>query len=153
MKRIIRAAVLLAAAVLGQAAIADQHLTIPQTEAERRDRIGLALEFTQCAGLWYAVADIGRESGEHSDNIELAEGTGRGADLVASLLAATAMTDPRQAGPFVTDQVELNRTTWRAKIRGGPVGGDLAKWLARCADLNPMQADIINRLRKGAVTQ
>ena len=71
-----------AAILISQIALAhDEYLKMPQTEAERRDRVGLALDFTQCAGLSFAAADIGKERGLHPDNIQLSEGIGRALTL------------------------------------------------------------------------
>ena len=48
--------------------------------------VGGALEFAQCAGLYYAAADLGPEFGYPADDVQLSRELGNGAALAGQYL-------------------------------------------------------------------
>jgi hypothetical protein len=117
--------------------------------ADEPDAVDLALEFGDCAALYFAYADLGEETGQHPDDLELARGLARGAELAALLLLG--LPDFQTAEAYVRDQVESNRVQWRARLRGG--SPEPHRRLQRCIELNGLQARLVHQFRKDSLTR
>jgi hypothetical protein len=128
-----------------------------------------ALEFAECAGLYYASADLGPEFGHSPDDVDLALGLGNGAALAGQYLLAhvRVLSQPlesgapiprdvwnkawQEAGTYIDDQVASNRVHWRSRLRGSG-NPQVAKQAQICSRLNPVQTEIIGEMRQNALT-
>lgn len=128
-----------------------------------------ALEFAECAGLYYASADLGPEFGHSPDDVDLARGLGNGAALAGQYLLAhvRALSQPlesgtpippdvwnkawQEAGSYIGDQVASNRVHWRSRLRGSG-NPQVAEQAQICSRLNPLQVEIIREMRQNALT-
>jgi hypothetical protein len=66
-----------------------------------------ALEFAECAGLYYASADLGPEFGQSPGDVDLARGLGNGAALAAQYLLAhvRVVSQPLDPGALIPPNV------------------------------------------------
>ena len=130
-----------------------------------------ALEFAQCAGLYYASADLGPEFGHLPDDVQLARELGNGAALAGQYMLAhvrefgasrysQVLRSHRniwnrawqEAGAYIQDQVASNRTHWRSRLRGSG-NPAVAKYAELCARLNPLQVEIVQEMRRNLLTK
>jgi hypothetical protein len=123
------------------------------SQEHKEQLVDLAMEFIQCAALFYASYDVGNEADQHPDDVQLSRDIGNGASLTAQFFLLGTMLDWQAAGDYVEDQVESNRVHWRSRLRGpggNPVTLQQAK---RCHELNPTQAEVVGNMRRGALSQ
>jgi hypothetical protein len=128
--------------------------------------VTIALQFSQCAGLFYAWADLGPEFGQSPDDVQLVREVGNGAALVSIYVLAQAralsqrveMITPgiwqkawQEAKIYIDDQVASNRVHWRARMRG-PYTPLVAEQTQICRSLGPVQADLVQEMREKTLT-
>jgi hypothetical protein len=128
--------------------------------------VTVALQFSQCAGLYYAAADLGLEAGQSPDDVQLARETGNGAALVAQYVLAQVRAASQQgeqitpdvwgraweeAKVYMDDQVASNRVAWRSRLRGSG-NSQVAEQAEICSQLAPLQTQIVQEMRQNALT-
>jgi hypothetical protein len=148
MKRIVMVAAVLALAIVGQAQAQEQELL----QDLKENAVEMALDFTICAGLLYAGADVGREIGRHPDEIQSIEEEGNGWAMAAYWALAHGMGDWEDAVAYVDEQVASQRAHWRARLRLDGAGPWLDRQRASCDTLAPAQEWIVGELRKKVLT-
>jgi hypothetical protein len=133
------------------------------THEQREESLQIALDFAQCAGIEYAMSDIGEETGRDPDQLRMHRERGNGSALAARFVMGGSLLGPEmfaedlevaeavkkfnEAETFIEDQIEMHRAHWRAKIRSGLAGVDTSPVL-KCNELMPMQVRIIENMRK-----
>jgi hypothetical protein len=154
--------------LMATAALATVILAAPvAADDAAKGGVAVALQFSQCAGLYYAVADLGPEAGQSPDDVQLAREMGNGAALVAQYVLAQVRAVSQQgeqitpdvwrraweeAGTYTDDQVASNRGAWRSRIRGSSNPQVFAEQVEICDRLNPLQAQIVQEMRQDALT-
>jgi hypothetical protein len=137
------------------------------TQEQREESLEIALDFAQCAGINYAMSDVGEETRGDPDQLRMYREQGNGSALAAQFVMGGSLLGPEmfaenlevaeavkkfnEAEEFIKDQIEMHRAHWRAKIRSGLAGVDTSPVL-RCNDLMPMQIRIIENMRKQRFT-
>lgn len=106
----------------------------------------LSEDFARCSALYEHLANIVETSGAAANAEEL-RGTGRGAQLAAMFLAASAGIDEARIDEFIANFYELELTRQMAFIERGEL--DEAQMTA-CAELQPIQVEIVTMLRREA---
>lgn len=128
--------------------------------------VAVSLQFSQCAGLYYATADLGPAFGQSPDDVQLAREMGNGAALAAQYVLAQvrAVSQPgdritpdvwrrawNEARTYTDDQVTSNRVAWRSRLSGSG-NPEVARMAETCGQLSPLQAEIVQEMRQNALT-
>ena len=132
-----------------------------------KNGVTMALQFSQCAGLFYASADLGPEFGQSPDDVQLARELGNGAAMVSIYLLyqARVLSQPpgemitpgpwkkalQEAKIYIDDQVASNRVHWRSRLHG-PDNPLVAEQAQICHRLGPLQADLVQEMREKMLT-
>jgi hypothetical protein len=128
--------------------------------------VTVALLFSECAGLYYSLADLGPAFGHSPDDVQLASELGNGAAIVAQYVLAQVrivsqpgdMITPdvwkkawQEAKTYIHDQVTSNRVHWRSRLRGSddPL---IAERFQICHSLGPLQAELVQEMRQKVLT-
>jgi hypothetical protein len=134
---------------------------------EAKFGVDIALQFAQCAGLDYAVADLGPEAGYSSDKVQFMHELGNGAAMVAkyllTLVRASVQSNEKitpegwhrawdEAATYIDDQVASNRVTWRVVLRDPGSNPRVQEQASQCGRLNPLQAQLVQEMRQNALT-
>jgi hypothetical protein len=132
--------------------------------------IDLALQLSQCGGLYYAVSDLGPEAGQSPDDVQFARDMGNGWALASIYVLAQvrAISQPglqpdapmppdvwakawEEAKVYIDDQVASNRAYWRSRLRGSG-NPQIREQSELCAALNPIQVELVREMRHKTLT-
>jgi hypothetical protein len=147
-------------------ALATVILAAPVAADDPKDGVAVALQFSQCAGLYYASADLGPEFGHSPDDVQLVRELGNGAAVVAQYVLAQVRAlsqhgeqitpdvwrkASEEAKGYIDDQVASNRVAWRSRLRGSG-NPQVAEQAEVCAALGSLQAEIVQEMRQNVLT-
>lgn len=123
----------------------------PKATPEQADQlVRMSREFQSCAGFFYALEDLSRETAQVDEGTLLSlHNSGNGAQVAAqwALMLAGALA-PQESWDYVKGNVEENRAVWRATIRIDPFQHDQ---LARCNALGSLQEELVNQAMSWAL--
>ncbi|NVJ98794.1 MAG: hypothetical protein HWE25_11610 [Alphaproteobacteria bacterium] len=115
---------------------------------DKDDVYTLAQQFASCAGLYDALAQSVQDQIGNSAMVEQFKGMANGAQITAQYVAQQAI-DTEKAKEFASNGRKTFSASWGLRVDPEPDKAAQQE-MNICLELNPFQADVVERARKKA---